>query len=310
MTTLESVPSLLMIPGQAPVAPRTRVQLLSLDRDDFNVLVAKRFQLLRTAPLFAGLGEEEIKFISDFLQSESYPKGKDIIRQGESGSRFYMIDSGTVEVWVRHEDGTETLEAELGRGDYFGERALLTHESRAATCRAKTRVQVMSLEKEDFDELVSQRLQMAADLQEAMGRAELLAAMPLFSEVGAPQVKMLASKLMAESYSAGTAVLRQGDIGDKFYVVRSGTLGVHRRMEASVTEHRVGQLGRGEYFGEIALLMDIPRTASVVAETDVELFSLDTASFEEMVRDYLHSSQALEQVSSRRIIQLRRSETT
>ena len=71
----------------------------------------------------------------------------------------------------------------------------------------------------------------------------------------------------------------------------------------------VGRLGPGEYFGEIALLMDVPRTASVVAEADVELLSLDAASFDEMVSDYLQSSRNLEQVSSRRMIQLRRSES-
>ena len=295
-------------PRSATCRAKSQVQALSLDRDDFTVLVARRFQLVRTAPLFAGLGEDEIKVISDRLQSETHPKGRDIIEQGEPGTKFYLIESGTVEVWVRQDDGTETQVAELGRGDYFGERALLTDEPRAATCRCKTGVKVLSLEKEDFKELVAKSFQMGADLDEAMDRAELLATMPLFSELNSSQVKKVASKLMAESHPAGSLIIRQGDIGDRFHVVKSGTVEVRRRAEGTEEETRVGQLGRGEYFGEIALLMKVPRTASVIAQTDVELLSLDDVSFEEMVKDYLQSSTGLEQASSRRMIQLRRAE--
>ena len=71
----------------------------------------------------------------------------------------------------------------------------------------------------------------------------------------------------------------------------------------------MARLGQGEYLGEIALLMNIPRTASVVAEADVKLLSLDSGSFEQMVEEHLQSSRGLEQVSSRRLIQLRRTES-
>ena len=265
--------------------------------------------LLRSAPLFAGLGEEELKTISDRLTSEEHPGGSDIIVQGEPGNKFYLVESGTVEVWVKQEDGAETMEATLGRGDYFGERALLNDAPRAATCRCKTRVRVLSLDREEFELLVSRRFQIKAELDEVMERAELLMAMPLFSEVGAPQMKILASALVSESHGAGKTVIRQGDQGDSFYVVKSGAVEVRRRAEGTDEESTVGHLGEGEYFGEIALLMNVPRTASVTAVSDVELLSLDRASFEEMVRDHLQSSRSLEQVSSRRLIQLRRAET-
>ena len=89
------------------------------------------YSLLRSAPLFARLGEDELKEISDRLQSDRYQRGRDIIRQGEPGRKFYIIETGTVEVLVRHDRaGEPVLEAELGRGDYFGERALLADEPR------------------------------------------------------------------------------------------------------------------------------------------------------------------------------------
>ena len=286
----------------------SRLDLMTGVHRTFATTRGSHYSLLRSAPLFAGLEETEVEVISDRLRPETHPKGRDIIRQGEPGRKFFLIESGTVEVWVRHDDGAETLAVELGRGDYFGERALLQDIPRAATCRCKTRVQVLSLDKSDFDVLVARRFQVAEDLDEAMERAELLMAMPLFSEVSAPHVKMVASKVIAESYSAGATIIRQDDIGDKFYLVKSGAVEVRRRAESG-EESAVGRLGPGEYFGEIALLMNVPRTASVIAETEAALLSLDRASFEEMVRDHLQSSHGLEQVSSRRMIQLRRTET-
>lgn len=163
-----------------------------------------------------------------------------------------------MEVWIRHEDGTETLEALLGRGDYFGERALLSDAPRAATCRSRSRTRVLSLDKEDFDRLVARRFRVAEDLDEAMGRAELLGSMPLLSELSSTQVKSVASKLVAESYLARATIIQQGDIGDKFYVVEEGTVLIRRLNEGADQETTVGRLGPGEYFEEIALLMKVP----------------------------------------------------
>ena len=287
----------------------TRLDWMSGVQRDFSTTQSNHVNLLRYAPLLAGLGDEDLKAVSDHLLAESYAKDKDIIVQGEPGKKFYIIESGTVEVWVRAEDGTETLAVELGRGDYFGERALLNDAPRAATCRAKTRVQVLSLEKENFDALVARRFGLAEEVDEAMERADILASMPLFSDVSPSQIKLVAAKLIPESHPAGAQIIRQGDIGDKFYVVKSGNAEVRRSAEGSGEETTLGQLGPGEYFGEIALLMDVPRTASVHAASDVELLSLDNTSFAELVRDHLQTSKGLGQVSSRRLTQLRRAES-
>ena len=131
--------------GQEYLFPR--LDFMTGVHQAFATTTTGHVSLLRSAPLFKSLGDDDLRVISDRLRSETYPKEKDIIKQGEPGRTFYIIESGTVEVWVRQEDGTEFLAVELGRGDYFGERALLNDAPRAATCRCKTRVQVLSLEK-------------------------------------------------------------------------------------------------------------------------------------------------------------------
>ena len=73
--------------------------------------------------------------------------------------------------------------------------------------------------------------------------------------------------------SAGTVVIRQGEVGDRFWLVDTGEVDVDQ--DGSV----IARLGPGASFGELALIRDIPRTASVVAVTDVALFALDREAF-------------------------------
>lgn len=81
--------------------------------------------------------------------------------------------------------------------------------------------------------------------------------------------------LLQEFFSAGTAVVRQGDRGDKFYIIRGGTVVVTKR-EGDAGENRVGTLRRGDYFGEQALLHEDRRLATVTAQPPgVECLTLE-----------------------------------
>ena len=89
----------------------------------------------------------------------------------------------------------------------------------------------------------------------------------------------LAARMEREEIAAGAGVIAEGERGDRFYVVLSGMLAV---SQASLGPQRV--LRPGDYFGEVALAMDIPRTASVRALTPVTVASCDREAFDEFVR--------------------------
>ena len=101
----------------------------------------------------------------------------------------------------------------------------------------------------------------------------LLRSLPLFSPLGAPALEGLARGLAELQAPAGTVVVREGEPGDRFYVVAEGELDVSARGRELRT------IGRGDGFGEIALLENIPRTATVTARTDSRLYALDKPSF-------------------------------
>jgi len=101
----------------------------------------------------------------------------------------------------------------------------------------------------------------------------LLRGIPLFSPLGPPVLEQLALHLEPLAFPAGTTIFRQGDPGDRLYLVAAG------QVEISIDGRAVGRQGLGTEFGEIALLRDVPRTATVVAATDVELLAMPRQVF-------------------------------
>lgn len=102
---------------------------------------------------------------------------------------------------------------------------------------------------------------------------ELLRSLPLFEPLPPPTLEYLAGKLVRKRFGAGETILTQGERGDAFFVIADGTVHV------SPAEGAPKRLGPGESFGEIALLREVPRTATVVATTDVEVLELPGEEF-------------------------------
>jgi CRP-like cAMP-binding protein len=101
----------------------------------------------------------------------------------------------------------------------------------------------------------------------------LLRSLRIFAPLGVPEVETLARSLEAVEVPQGAAVIRAGEPGDRFYAIADGTVEVRR------DGNKVGTLTRGDSFGEIALLRDVPRTADVVALTPTRLYGLAKHDF-------------------------------
>lgn len=114
-------------------------------------------------------------------------------------------------------------------------------------------------------------------------RVERLRAVSFLAPLPEAILEQLARAAVEEPATAGAEIVRQGDRGDRFYVVSSGSLQVF------VDGAEVGTLGPGDSFGEIALLREVPRTATVKARTDTLLFTLDREAFVPAVSGYAPS---------------------
>ena len=128
---------------------------------------------------------------------------------------------------------------------------------------------------------------------------DLLRSLPLFRPLPPATAEQLASSLVPVRVAAGEDVFRQGESGDRFYIVDRGEVLV------SVDAQPVNRLGRGGYFGEIALLRDVPRTATVTAETDTSLLALERDEFIAAVTGHAPSAEVANAVIATRLGGLR-----
>jgi predicted MFS family arabinose efflux permease len=124
---------------------------------------------------------------------------------------------------------------------------------------------------------------------------ELLRASPIFAPLPPPAVEHLARELVPRTVEAGTTVFRQGDAGELFYIVESG------RCEIAIDGEKVRDAGPGEGFGEIALLRDVPRTATVTAVEETRLQSLERDEFIAAVTGHAPTREAADAVIGARL---------
>ena len=111
---------------------------------------------------------------------------------------------------------------------------------------------------------------------------EFLRTVPLFQRLTPGSVTQVADRVKLERHSPGGIIVAQGDEGDKFYLIRRGTVDVER-TGAGKTVHVV-RLGEGAYFGETALLTGEPRNATVIAREDTEVYTLNKDDFQSVVK--------------------------
>jgi MFS family permease len=137
------------------------------------------------------------------------------------------------------------------------------------------------------------RLKPAAPVSDEM--LERIRSVPIFSPLSEAAVEYLAGAMTPVEQPAGSVILRQGDAGDRYYLVEKG------EVEVSVDGRVASTLGPGEGFGEIALLRDVPRTAAVTAKTDVTLHALERDDFIAAVTDHPESAQAADAVIADRL---------
>jgi MFS family permease len=124
---------------------------------------------------------------------------------------------------------------------------------------------------------------------------ELLQQIPIFAPLTPPVLEQLAARLTPIHASAGDEIIRKGDQGDRFYVIGRG------EVEVMVDGREPKREGPGAYFGEIALLRDVPRTATVRAASDAELYALDRDDFLPAVTGHAASAQAADAVIGSRL---------
>jgi CRP-like cAMP-binding protein len=263
----------------------------------------ERRKLLKRVPLFVSCSAEELDVVSAALRRERFARNEVILRQGDPGDEFYIIEHGRVTVWQTDDEGIERKVDELGAGQYFGEVALVSQAPRNATVRAETPLVLFSLGQEDFDRLVRQYVDLAQNVNQRVKHSWILRGMPIFDELDGEDLNQLAEQLKPETYRAGQVLFHEGDPGDRFYIVESGQLVVTRSVNGKVME--LSRRGAGDYVGEIALLQNCPRTATITCASECTLLSLEAEYFQALISKSMQVSEWVSRTVTRRSTYIR-----
>jgi putative peptide zinc metalloprotease protein len=234
-------------------------------------------QLIDRLPMFDDVPEEGLSELAGRVRLRTIHSGRPVVRQGERATAFYVVRSGTLQIVEEDSEGNDHALRTLGRGEAFGELGLVRGTPRAVTVRALEESQVFEINKGAFEQLLAEMVHSPTFAPTLQSVAEL-AEIPCFAHLENDERAELFRYGEWITIPPGRIVMRKGRAGDSFYAIRSG------RVEVKEGGKQIAVLGPGEYFGEVALLMDVPRTATVRSVTPVRAFRVSREGFDKVLR--------------------------
>lgn len=204
--------------------------------------------------IFKNLSKEQQDTIMNAMKYYCLPSNSLVIEQGKPGNNFFVIASGTLEVL---QNGAKINS--LSAGDSFGEMALLQDKPRSATVKTVSLCNLWGVDRSTFRKAV-QSINEANYEQ----NKNFLENVEIFKRLTNRQREALLTSVAVVNYSDGQAIVKEGDTGDLFYLIKEGSVSC---TEAGVFKRN---MNAGEYFGELALLYRKPRSATVKAIGDTK----------------------------------------
>lgn len=256
------------------------------------------------ASLLSRLGTRELLSMMETLQPRIFQPGESIVEEGQPGNSMFAIVEGSVEVVRTLKSGRRRTVAFIGEGEFFGEMSLLAGTPRFATVKAFERTAVLELTREQLEQIL-ERHPSVEDVLLGFHRERLLEDVlrgnPLFRSLSAEQREALARDFQICTRQAGTVLLEQGQEVDALYLLLRGRCQVlHRHPDGSQTPLRT--MGEGDMFGEIALMLGLPATATVRADTPCILLRLDWGSCERHLLSNPGVCEALSRMGNERLL--------
>ncbi|OCT47838.1 cAMP-dependent protein kinase regulatory subunit [Cladophialophora carrionii] len=248
---------------------------------------AEQLERLRAAVsgnfLFSSLDEDSFNLVLDALVEKSIPAPNiKVITQGDEGDFFYVIESGDFDIYINPSgaveagpDGMGNKVATIGPGGSFGELALMYNAPRAATVVSASKGGLLWA----LDRVTFRRILMNNAFQKREMYEGFLGEVPLLSSLKPYERAKIADALETVKFEPGQNIITEGEPGDAFYLLESG----HAVAYKQGVDHAVKEYGRGDFFGELALLDDKPRAASVIAKDNVTVAKLGRDGFKRLL---------------------------
>lgn len=222
--------------------------------------------------LFNHIDNDSMNIVINAMERKIYQPNDTIIRQGDCGDEFYVLSEGICDCYVNQNKVKQYI-----AGESFGELALMYNCVRQASIIAQSGVSVWAMDRHTFHTVlmkttVTKRLQYESFLQNV----------PILQTLDKYECSKIADVLQSRTYNTNDVIIEQGDINDRrFFILESGECKAYKLLNNSDKPSDVYTYNKqGDYFGELSLINDQPRQASVICTCDnTTVVSLDRDSF-------------------------------
>jgi len=240
---------------------------------------ARLTQVVSKSFVFNNIEGKDLDTVLNAIEEVKFKSGENVIVEGEKGDVLYVVESGELNCTkvLKQGDGPTQLKI-YKEGESFGELALLYNAPRAATITAKTDCVLWSLDRETFNHIVKD-----AAIKKREQYESFLMSMEILKDVNSYELQQICDALKTTNVEAGEIIIKENEEGDNFYIVADGEAYAEKIPGVGKTPILVKEYKTGGYFGELALIKNEPRAASVIAKTKCRLISLDRRSFKRLL---------------------------
>ena len=256
-------------------------------------------------PLFSDLNEQELYSLLSHIQSQTFPKGSLICREGEGGDSLFVICRGEVSIMKRGSEGREVSVRHLRDGDFFGEFGFFIDRKRHATVRAVTECEILEISRNALNQMIEVHPRLNEVLQNLFKERvldNLLALSPIFSSLASSERGEFIKRFHLREIPEGTTLFKGGDPPASLYMVRSGEVEIFTQNRQGKTVS-LARLESGNFFGEIGPLFSKPRTANVRTTRPTELMEMTKEDLNACLLRFPNLHTKLKELSLKRLSQ-------
>jgi len=252
-----------------------------------SLTLNEKDEKLPYVPLLSALDKANCEELIKSLTRKELDPDQTIITQNSIGDAMYIVAEGFVVISHQSEDGESTELAKLGPGAFFGEMALVSSAPRAAFVKTTEKTVLLCVDKTEMESL-AERVPKVGDVLIAFCHARMLENLmrvsPVLAPVPAANRPELIARFGTDYKPLGEKIIEQGKEGPGLFLIVSGKVSVTKEINGE--NILVAELGAGDLFGEISLLMRKTSTATVVAVQNTALLVLPRDEFHKATNEF------------------------
>ena len=234
--------------------------------------IDKKKELVTIFPQFT---EDDCEYLVNNSKILSIPSGTAVCREGEYGDTSFAIMKGIVEISINAVGHDNLILALLEEGNIFGEMAALSGQPRNATVTAKDDLTLLEIPSTTLKGLMKESPDFSDAIESLYSERAVrtyLRKVPYLAKLSPNVLEQMENRVHLKTYNQGDIIFNEGDEGNALYIIRSGFVKVSKMQDNK--EKIVAYISHGNYFGEMALLEDEKRSATISAFTKTELIQV------------------------------------